>query len=74
MENETEFMFCRVSLIMWVTNYIHQAKRDHHSHQLNPQQPQAASVHEDDTDSAHPSLDSSKYQFNTIFINKTFIF
>ncbi|CAG9764824.1 unnamed protein product [Ceutorhynchus assimilis] len=70
MENETDFMFCRVSLIMWVTNYIHQPKRDHHGSQNNPQgsnpshhQSHGAHpgtpVHDDDNDSAHPSLDST---------------
>lgn len=63
MENETEFMFCRVSLIIWVTNYVHQSKRDH-THHNNLQQGHVSTgtpVHDDEGDSAHPSLDSSKF-------------
>ncbi|XP_050302652.1 probable Rho GTPase-activating protein CG5521 isoform X3 [Anthonomus grandis grandis] len=74
MENETEFVFCRVSLIMWVTNYIHQGKRDHHHHQQqqlpnqrhgdppghgNVQGSVSMPGNEDDIESAHHSLDST---------------
>ncbi|KAL1487986.1 hypothetical protein ABEB36_015366 [Hypothenemus hampei] len=69
MENETEFVFCRVSLIIWVTNYIQVTKREHHHSQphSNPVQPGAqsqsghslTSSHEDENDSAHLSLDST---------------
>ncbi|ENN71988.1 hypothetical protein YQE_11279, partial [Dendroctonus ponderosae] len=62
MENETEFMFCRVSLILWVTNYMHQTKREHHGPNQGPQSHHSipgSAAHEEDTDSAHPSLDSN---------------
>lgn len=61
-EAESEFVYCRVTLIMWLTTYVHQTKKNTDS---------ASSVgihstlkeHEEEGhhESAHPSLDSSKY-------------
>ncbi|XP_066154941.1 probable Rho GTPase-activating protein CG5521 isoform X2 [Euwallacea fornicatus] len=61
MENETEFMFCRVSLILWVTNYMHQSKKDQHGQRPDPGsgQSMATPMHDEESESAHPSLDST---------------
>ncbi|XP_030754501.1 probable Rho GTPase-activating protein CG5521 [Sitophilus oryzae] len=69
MENETDFVFCRVSLIMWLTSYMHHVRRptDHQGYQHHPSQHshsggnthQTPQSHDEDNDSSHPSLDSN---------------
>ncbi|XP_076268274.1 putative Rho GTPase-activating protein CG5521 isoform X2 [Rhynchophorus ferrugineus] len=69
MENETDFVFCRVSLILWLTNYMHHPKRpvDHQGSQNQQNQntptgvtPHPSSNHDDENnESSHPSLDSN---------------
>ncbi|CAG9813221.1 unnamed protein product [Phaedon cochleariae] len=66
-EIENEFVYCRVTFIMWVINYMHQTKKGHEiSGGAGPasipsiQSPSQHS-HDDDSqhDSSHPSLDST---------------
>ncbi|CAH0550342.1 unnamed protein product [Brassicogethes aeneus] len=60
MEAETEFIYCRVTLIMWVANYVHQTKRNSDHLIAPPPVAHSSSHHEDDShDSSHPSLDST---------------
>nr|CAI5843999.1 unnamed protein product [Callosobruchus analis] len=69
LESENEAVHCRVSLIMWVTNYMHQAKKNSEAGGVGTSQNQVQpipqhqpyhSTHEDEShDSAHPSLDST---------------
>lgn len=61
LEQETEFVHCRVSLIMWITNYMHQATKKNNLDSL----PSLHNVHppanDEQHESSHPSLDSSKF-------------
>ncbi|CAH1981298.1 unnamed protein product [Acanthoscelides obtectus] len=70
LDSENEAVHCRVSLIMWVTNYMHQAKKNNEGggagppqnqqFQPSPQQQHYHPTHEEEShDSAHPSLDST---------------
>lgn len=69
MEQESEFVHCRVSLIIWLTNYVHQPNKKNNSDSLPPLhhvQPQShthhSASHDDEQhESSHPSLDSSKF-------------
>ncbi|CAG9861658.1 unnamed protein product [Phyllotreta striolata] len=72
-ESDNEYVHCRVILILWAINYLHQTKRGHDNrdsasipsvqHAQSPSQYSQHShdSHEEDTqhDSSHPSLDSS---------------
>ncbi|CAH1364634.1 unnamed protein product [Tenebrio molitor] len=63
-EAESEFIFCRVSLIMWVASYLHQTKKNADGgpasiiHSTNSA---LAAPHEEDSqhESAHASLEST---------------
>ncbi|KAJ8941367.1 hypothetical protein NQ314_010430 [Rhamnusium bicolor] len=62
LESETEYVHCRVTLIMWVANYMHQTKKNN---EVGPssipsiQSPSQQFSHEEEPhDSSHPSLDS----------------
>ena len=65
-EAESEFIYCRVSLIMWIASYLHQTRKNidggpasmTHSTNSAP-----VGSHEDETqhESAHPSLESSEF-------------
>lgn len=62
LEPESEFTNCRVALILWIANYMHQTRKNQELHSLN-QQSHSMSQSEDDShshDSTHVSLDSSK--------------
>ncbi|KAJ8941931.1 hypothetical protein NQ318_013264 [Aromia moschata] len=72
LETETEFVHCRVTLIMWVTSYMHQAKRISDGGPPSMQgthspYPQSQFGHEEDVqhDSSHPSLDSDDEELAT---------
>ncbi|KAG5874289.1 hypothetical protein JTB14_005719 [Gonioctena quinquepunctata] len=64
-ESENEFVHCRVTLILWVINYLHQTKKpnDGGAGPASIQSPSQQShiSHEDESqhDSSHPSLDST---------------
>ncbi|XP_074027407.1 probable Rho GTPase-activating protein CG5521 isoform X2 [Leptinotarsa decemlineata] len=64
-ESENEFVHCRVTLILWVINHLHQTRKTHdsiggHSSIYSPSQ-QSQLTHEEESqqDSSHPSLDST---------------
>lgn len=71
LENDNESVVCRVSLIKWVANYMHSAKRGGDCGPLSlPSTYNAAPYHtashdDDDHSESHVSLDSSKYFFLT---------
>ncbi|XP_060517842.1 probable Rho GTPase-activating protein CG5521 isoform X2 [Cylas formicarius] len=61
-EQETEYVLCRVSLIIWVTNYLSPLRKGNETAHNIPQLSASQSNKEDDEDShdsPHPSLDSN---------------
>lgn len=67
-EADSEFVACRVSVIKWIANYMHQTKKHSDGHQqqvVNPV-PAGGGTHQDDEmhqseAGAHTSLESSKF-------------
>lgn len=62
-EAESEFILCRVALIMWVANHLHQPKKSVDGGPSSITHSTAAVVPHDEEgqhESAHPSLESSK--------------
>ncbi|KAK9884222.1 hypothetical protein WA026_005171 [Henosepilachna vigintioctopunctata] len=61
-EADTEFVYCRVALIMWLTSYIHQSKKlDGGSSTTGAHINERELEEEGQHESAHPSLDSNLY-------------
>ncbi|XP_019874544.2 probable Rho GTPase-activating protein CG5521 isoform X2 [Aethina tumida] len=67
MEAETEFIHCRVTLIMWVATSVHQTKKNADSTSSSLQNNSHQEEDSSHTDSNHPSLDSTV----SIHTNKT---
>ncbi|KAL3287319.1 hypothetical protein HHI36_001794 [Cryptolaemus montrouzieri] len=60
-EAESEFIYCRVTLIMWITSFVHQLKKNTDSGPGSQVIHSSLKEHEEEgqQDSAHPSLDSA---------------
>lgn len=85
MEPESEFLHCRVTIIIWITNYMHQATKKGNLeslpslHNVHPGSHQTHTHHhvsheEDQHESSHPSLDSSKLLFISLELISILVF